>query len=65
MNWDKVMGHKLKFCEFCRKETLHFLFEGEGCLAYLCRGCICNGRIEVEIPKISAVASAAQTGAGV
>jgi hypothetical protein len=30
-------GHKLSYCPSCKKETLHFLVEGDGVRAWFCR----------------------------
>ena len=34
---EKWSGYKVSYCECCRKETFHFLVEGEGIRAWFCR----------------------------
>jgi hypothetical protein len=32
-------GYKVRLCLVCKKETFHFRFTGDGCVAWVCRNC--------------------------
>ena len=46
-----VEGYTERFCKVCQKETTHFIFEGDGCKAYICRNQYSHKLTQQQLPE--------------